>query len=77
MDVKICTLSTFGLRDHEYELCDAASYNQHPSDVDFVDQFRTEPEPKLIALQKNTKKESTIDEFKLFSITRSNQHSVK
>jgi len=44
--------------------------------ADFVDQFRTEPEPKLIALQKTRqkrqkdKKESlTTDYFKSFSIT--------
>jgi len=33
--------------------------NLHPLDADFVDQFRTEQEPKLIALQfakKKTKK---------------------
>jgi len=48
------------------------------TDADFVDQFHTEPEPKLIALQKKDKKELlTFDEIKSFSIIRSNQHSVK
>jgi len=43
------------------------------SQLNFVDQFRTEPEPKLIALQKKTKKELlTVDEFKHFSIITSN-----
>ena len=49
-----------------------------PLDANFVDQFcmEPEPEPKLIALQKRQKK-ITVDEFKPFSIIRSNQHSVK
>jgi len=34
------------------------------------------PEPKLIALQKDKKELLTIDEFKPFSVIRSNQHSV-
>ena len=44
------------------------------SQLNFVDQFRTEPEPKLIALQKKDKKKEllTVDEFKHFSIITSN-----